>query len=82
MPGRREAVRGGGAACGVMESQETLPTAARRAGGGIVQQIGFRREALKNRHGHARSTLWRGISVRYFPSRLEVFAVVFEDEFR
>src|SRR6266404_3354753 len=61
-------------------SSRPRAAAARRAGGGIVQQIRFRREALKNRHGHARSTLTRGFLIRLFPSRLEVFAVIFENK--
>ena len=49
-----EASRGGVASRGFVKREESLPALARRARGGIVQQIRFRREALQDGHRDAR----------------------------
>ena len=63
-----------------MNRQETLPATPGRAGRGIVQQICFRREPLKDGHGHSRRAYGRRILIRFFPSRILILAVVFKNE--
>ena len=63
-----------------MNREKTLPATPGRAGRGIVQQIGFRREPLKDRHGHSRRTFSRGILIRFFPFRVCILAVIFKNE--
>jgi hypothetical protein len=70
-----QAVGGRRAARGVMNYQKTLPATPGRAGGGIVQQICFRRKTLKYRHGHSRRARARGILMRLFPSWIRILAV-------
>src|SRR5579871_5298300 len=76
--------RGGAVARGVMQRQKSLPAMARRAGGGIVQQVRFGRQAQQDGHYHAsgwletRSSIrggilmsgitQQGIATRYFPA--------------
>ena len=78
-----QAVRSRRAACGVMNRQKTLPATPGSAGRGIVQQICFRRKALKTGHGDSRRARARGILMRLFPSGIRILAaavVLFEDE--
>ena len=45
-----------------------------------MQQISFRREPLKDRHGYPTRTLARGILIRFFPFRVCILAVIFKNE--
>ena len=45
-----------------------------------MEQICFRGEPLKNRHGHSRRVREGGIRSRFFPSRVGIFAIVLKDE--
>jgi len=63
---------GGAVARGFVESEETLPALAGRAGGRVVQQVRFGGEAQEDGHGNtglgcAVGRLWQGIAMRYFP---------------
>ena len=87
-----EASSGCAAARGFVKSKESLPAQAGRAGGGIVQQIRFGREAQQDRHRNAapprggRRFRW-GIAMRLFPAlgvpifAARIFDFVFEDQF-
>ena len=55
-----EASGGGAVPRGFVEREESLPALAGSAGGGIVQQIGFGREAQKDGHRNAARTCASG----------------------
>jgi len=68
-----EAPGGGAALRGFVEREESLPALMGCAGGGIVQQVGFRREAQQDGHRDAARTcargwLRQGIAMRHFPA--------------
>ncbi len=68
-----EASIGGAAPRGFVKSKESLPAQTRRAGGGIVQQVRFGREAQQDRHRDAGplrrgGCFRRGIAMRLFPA--------------
>ena len=68
-----EASSGCAAARGFVKGKKSLPAQAGRAGGGIVQQIRFGREAQQDRHRNAALSgvggcFRRGIGMRLFPA--------------